>query len=42
MVGAILKSDVQKEDDASPPVSLWDSWFYRSWKADRGMIHPLV
>ena len=30
VAGAILKADGQKEDDASPPVSLWDSWFYRS------------
>ena len=41
MVGEILKSDVQKEDDAAPPFSLWDSCFYKSWKADRAMIHPL-
>ena len=42
LIGAILKADVHKEDDASPPVALWDSWFYRSWIEDRAMIHPLV
>ena len=42
VVGAILKSVGQKEDDAAPPVALWDSWFYRSWKSDRAMVHPLV
>ena len=42
VVGAILKSVGQKEDDAAPPVALWDSWFYRSWKSDRAMLHPLV
>ena len=39
---AILKSDGQKEDDADPPFSLWDSCFYRSWKADRPTVHPLA
>ena len=24
VVGAILKADVQKEDDEDPPVALWD------------------
>ena len=24
VVGAILKADVQKEDNADPPVALWD------------------
>ena len=42
MTGAMLKDDGQKEDDAAPPVALWDSWFYRSWKADRAMMHPLA
>ena len=41
VVGEILNANVQKEDDAPPPVTLWDSWFYRSWKADKDMIHPL-
>ena len=40
--GAILKSDGQKEYDASPPVALWDSWFYRSCKSDRSMMHFLA
>ena len=39
--GLILKTYCKKEDDADPPVSLWDSWFYRSWKADMAMVHPL-
>ena len=42
VVGEILKAGVQKEDDADPPVALWDSWFYRSWKADRVMIYLIV
>ena len=42
VVGAILKADVQKEDGAAPPVALWDSWFYRSWKSDRSMMHLLA
>ena len=41
-VGEILKAGFQKEDDAAPPVALWDSWFYRSWKADRDMMHSLA
>ena len=41
VVGAILKAYGQKEDDAAPLVALWDSWFYRSWKVDRAMVHPL-
>ena len=40
--GEILKDDGQKEDDAAPLVALWDSWFYRSCKADRAMMHPLA
>ena len=31
MAGAILKADGQNEDDASPPVVLWDSCFYISY-----------
>ena len=42
VVGEILKADVQKEDDAAPPVSLWGSCFYRSCKEDRAMIHLLA
>ena len=42
VTGSILKSDVQKEYYASPPVALWDSWFYRGWKADRAMVQPLA
>ena len=42
MAGSILKADGKKEDDATPPVALWDSWFYRSWKADRAMVHMLA
>ena len=42
VVGATLKADVQKEDDASPYVDLWDSWFYKSWKEDRSTMHPLA
>ena len=42
VVGEILKVDVQKEDDAAPPFVLWYSWFYRSWKVDKDMIHPLA
>ena len=42
VVGAILKADVQKENHAAPPVALWDSWFYKSCKADRAMINPLA
>ena len=42
VVGEMLKPYVQKEDDAVPPVALWDSWFYKSWKVDRDMIHLLV
>ena len=42
VVGAILKTDVQKEDDADPPVALWGSWFYRSRKEDMDTIHPLA
>ena len=37
-----LKANVQKEYDAPPPVALWDSWLYRSWKADRDMVNPLA
>ena len=39
VVGAILKADVQKEDDADPTVALWYSWIYISWKADRYMVN---
>ena len=28
--GEILKADGQREDDAAPPVALWDSCFYIS------------
>ena len=42
VAGANLKADSQKEDYAVPPVALWDSWFYRSWKADKDMMHPLA
>ena len=42
VVGAIVKANVQKEDDAAPPVYLWCSWFYRTWKSDRAMIYPLA
>ena len=42
VVGEILKDDVQKEDDGDHPFDLWDSWFYRSWKSDRAMMHPLA
>ena len=42
VVGAILKSDVQKEDDAAPPIASWGSWLYRICKADRAMIQPLA
>ena len=42
VVGEILKDDVQKEDDGDHPFDLWDSWFYRSWKSDRAMIHLLA
>ena len=40
--GSIIKADGQKEDDAAPPVALWDSWFYRSWKSDRAKLHLLA
>ena len=42
MEGSILKSDGQKEDDAAPLISLWYSWFYRSWKANRAMVQSLT
>ena len=32
VVGYIVEADCQKEDDADPPVALWDSWFYRGWE----------
>ena len=32
VVGAILKSNVHKEDDAAPLVAHWYLCFYRSWK----------
>ena len=40
--GAILKADGQKEDDEAPPVSLLDSWFYRSCKLDMATVPPLA
>ena len=40
--GSVLKAGVQKEYDAAPTVALWDSWFFRSWKADRPMVNPLA
>ena len=40
--GAILKADGQKEDDAAPPVALWDSWFYRRCKSDKAMVNTLA
>ena len=42
VIGAILKADVQKEYDAAPPIALWGSWFYRSWRSDRTMMHLLA
>ena len=42
VAGVVLKADGQKEDDTAPTVALWDSWFYRSWKAYRDMMHPLA
>ena len=42
VVGEILEANVHKEDDVSPLVAHWDLFLYRSWKADRAMIHPLV
>ena len=39
VVGAILKADVHKEDDADPTVALWYSWIYISWKSDRYMVN---
>ena len=42
VVREILKADVQKEGDAAPPVALWNSWFYRSWKPDRDMMHLIA
>ena len=41
VAGSIVKADGQKEDGAAPTVALWDSWFYRGGKADKGMVHPL-
>ena len=41
VVGEILKADVQMEYGVVPPVAMWDSWFYRSWKSYRAMMHPL-
>ena len=41
MEGKILKAHVQKEDDVALLVTLWDSWFYRTWKSDRDMVRPL-
>ena len=42
VVGAILKADFQKEDDADSPVVLWYSWIYISWEADRYMVNSLA
>ena len=42
VVGAILKANFQKEYDVAPPVAMWDSWFYRRWKENRSMMHPLA
>ena len=42
VVGAILKANVHKEYYATTLVALWGSWFYRSWKVDRAMIHLLA
>ena len=42
VVGEILKAGFYKEDDTAPPVALLDSWLYRSWKADRAMLHRLA
>ena len=42
VAGSILKAYGKKEYDAAPPVALWDSWLYRSWKADRDMMSPLA
>ena len=39
---AILKTYGQKEGNADPPVTLWDSWFYVSCKSDRARMHPLA
>ena len=39
VAGSILKYGGQKEDGVAPTVALWDSWFYRSWKAYRNMMH---
>ena len=39
---AILKANIQKEDYTDPNVALWDSRFYRIWKTDRAMMHPLA
>ena len=41
VAGTILKADVHKEDDADPPLSLWYSWFYISWKTYRYVVHLL-
>ena len=42
LAGQILKVDAQKEYDAAPLITLWDSWFYRIWKADRDMVNTLA
>ena len=42
VAGVILKPDGHKEGDADPPVALWGLWFYRSFKVDRVMVHPLA
>ena len=42
VAGAVLKPDGQKEDDVAPAVALWVSWFYRSCKSYRDMMHLLA
>ena len=37
-----LRADVCKEDRVAPPVDLWDSGLYRSWKAFRAIMHLIV
>ena len=42
VAGSILKSGGQKEYDEDPPLALWYSWFYSSWKSNRSMVHSLA
>ena len=42
VAGEILKAGGQTEENAAPPVAFWDSWLYRSWKADRAMVRHLA